>query len=64
MTISKQDVGRLNEGRTHLPLSPESRGGSATKFSGVTPDIDACLPNDVLDLVDPWLEFPTTEHRH
>jgi len=43
-------------------LSPDSRGGSTTKFSGMFPYVDVRLTDDVLDVVNPRLEFSVFEY--
>ena len=47
---------------THQSFSLENCGGSATQFLGVFPYINVCLAYNVLDLVDPWLEFSIFEY--
>jgi hypothetical protein len=43
-------------------LSPESCGGPAAYPAGVFPYVDVCLADNVLDLVDPRLQFLIAEY--
>ena len=46
-------------------LSVEVRGWSATQFLSMLLYVNVCLPDNVLDPVDPRLEFSTLEYgRH
>ena len=49
---------------TYQSFLPENCGGSATQFLGTFPYIHECLTYNVLDLVDPWLEFTVFEYGH
>ena len=48
----------------YLPLFPKNGFGSATQFLIVLPYVDECFANDVLNPVDPRVEFPVVEHGH
>ena len=48
--------------RTYQSFSLKNCGGSATQFLVVFPYINVCLACNVLDLVDPWLEFSIFEY--
>ena len=42
---------------TYQPFSPEGRDWSATQFFGTLLYVNVCLPDNVLDPIDPRLEF-------
>lgn len=45
-------------------FSLESYGGPAAQFSGIFPYVSVCVADNVLDLVDSWLELSIFEYGH